>query len=268
MQDKAGEKYWSTYWENATLPEAFNYKSASVNNYPNQVLHKLFSKIFNGEDSKGKSLLEIGCGNSVLLPYFASEFGFQISGLDYSEFGCKQSERILTREGVNGRIILGDALNPDPSLLGKFDVVCSFGVVEHFENTKEVIESFSKFLRPGGLLITSIPNLAGVTGVLQKWLNRPVYDIHVPMSKADLEKHIIDAGLAIVQSGYFLSVSFAVTLEGIDGNRIPNYKLKKIFIKSIRTLSKLTWVIEKLVFRFPSGRLLSAGVMTAARVKK
>ena len=232
--DKAGENYWTEVWERTTLPPPIDLDSKSVNAYPDRVLHNLFKKIFSTRDTKGKKLLEIGCGNSILLPYLAKEFGFEVYGIDYCE----------------------DAFNPDKNLLGNFDFVCSFGVVEHFQDTSNTLKSFSEFLKPGGILITSIPNMKGATGLLHKLLNKPVYDIHVPLDKDDLRIEINE---------YFLAISFAITLEGIDGKKIPMYILKKLFVKFLRYCSKVIWIFENWFGTLPAGRLLSGGVMTSAR---
>ena len=117
------------------------------------------------------------------LPYFAKEFAFEVYGIDYSEIGCQQAKQILEYEGVNGKIVCADFFSPPGSMLKAFDVVVSFGVLEHFEDTTACIAAFSKFLKPGGLLITNIPNLCGLNGLIQKMINRSIFDIHVPLDK-------------------------------------------------------------------------------------
>ncbi len=263
--DKAGENYWSEVWERTTLPPAINIHSNSINAYPEKVLHNLFKKIFLNSETKGKKLLEIGCGNSVLLPYLAKEFGFDVYGIDYSKKGCAQSEQILKRENVKGIIYCEDAFNPEKSLLGSFDVVCSFGVAEHFQDTSSTLKSFSEFLKPDGILITSIPNMKGATGLLHKWLNRPVYDIHVPLDKNDLKIALEKAQLKPEVNEYFLALSFAITLEGIDGKKIPFYLIKKIFVKLLRYISKIIWILENRFGTLPAGRFFSGAIMTSAR---
>jgi 2-polyprenyl-3-methyl-5-hydroxy-6-metoxy-1,4-benzoquinol methylase len=266
-QDKAGENYWTNFWKQTDLPEAFDFETGKVNDYPYKILHNTFLKILKNKKGSEVKFLEIGCGNSVFLPYFAKNFGFSIYGLDYSEFACKQSERILEREGTPGIIVMGDAFDPPQEMLEKFDVVCSLGVVEHFEDTAGTIKAFSRFVKPGGLLITSIPNLVGATGFFQKHMNRPVYDIHVPMDKSQLEKAIGNAGLILDYSEYFLAISFAVTLEGREGANVPFVGIKKFFLKTIRYASKLIWAVENVTRPLPAGKLLSGGIITSA-IKK
>lgn len=55
--------------------------------------------------------LEIGCARSRWLPYFAKEFGFEVSGIDYSEVGSQQATQILFNEGVQGNIVFADSLH-------------------------------------------------------------------------------------------------------------------------------------------------------------
>lgn len=263
--DKAGEEYWTQFWKNFNLPPPINIHSSNVNEYPNRLLHRLFQKSFKGLDTSGKKILEIGCGNSVFLTYFKREFNFDIYGLDYSEFGCKQTEKIFERDKVNGTVILADAFKPPVDFLGKFDVVCSFGVVEHFEDTATTLKAFAKFLKPGGILISTLPNFKGATGTLHKILNKPVYDVHVPLGINEMHIAISKAGLKEEVNEYFLALSFAITLEGIDGKPIPNYKLKKFFVKTIRYTSKLIWILEDLFGTLPAGKRFSGGVFTSAR---
>ena len=265
--DKAGKEYWTNFWKKTPLPYPFQFESGKINDYPNKILHNIFSRILKDKKGKEIKLLEIGCGNSVLLPYFAKNYGVHISGLDYSEFACKQSERILEREGIPGSIVQGNAFEPTADMIEKFDIVCSFGVVEHFEDTEGTIKAFSRFVKPGGMLITSIPNLVGATGLLQKIMNKTVYDIHVPMDKHQLENSIRKAGLELFFSEYFLAISFAVTLEGRDGNRIAFFGIKKFILKSMRYASKIIWAVENITRPLHASKLFSGGIITAA-IKK
>ncbi len=262
--DKAGEDYWTKVWGETALAPRINVHSKSLNEYPFRVMHKFYTRVLKGHETKGKTFLEVGCGNSSFMTYFAQEFGFDVAGIDYSELGCEQTRRILKRDGIKQNVQLVDAFNPPAELKEKFDVVGSFGVVEHFSDTAKTIEAFSYFLKPGGILITSVPNVAGVSGLLQKHMNRPVYDIHVAMDKAYLEEANKKAGLKMLDSKYFLSVSFAVTLEGIGG-KIPYYIPKLILLKGIRYFSKVIWMFEEIFGSLPEGKLFSGGIITAAK---
>ena len=87
---------------------------------------------------------------------------------------------ILDREHIEGDIYERDAFDTNSDLLGRFDVVVSLGVVEHFRDTTEPVRAFARYLKPRGLMISTCPNMNGILGLSQKLLNRSVYDCHVP----------------------------------------------------------------------------------------
>ena len=265
LKDKAGEAYWSTFWHDHSLPEPVNLEKKTEHNYAFRKLDELFGELFKNELTSGKKLLEIGCGNSVYLSYFAKRFGFHSEGIDYSEYGCRQTRRILERDGVNGSIHHGDLFNPPAELIGRFDVVCSFGVVEHFQDTVEVISKISAFLKPGGIMITTIPNLTGPTGWLQRWMYKPVYDIHKVMGLRELTKASELAGLEIISSSRFIPVSFGVTLTEKDGIKVSNLRMKRAVLKGFQLAGRMICGIDDRLIRIPASEWLCAGMMVAAR---
>src|SRR5690349_9370309 len=186
IRDKAGEAYWTNVWEKSELNPPIDLQSKDMRLYPQRALHKIFHPLLKDGSLKGKKLVEIGCGNSSWLPYFAKQFGLDVYGIDYSEEGCEQAEKILQRENVDGTIYCTDAFNPAEDLYDEFDIVISFGVVEHFSDTTSTLEAFSKYLKPGVLMIATIPNMSGLNGFLHKVMNGPLYDIHVPLDRNQL----------------------------------------------------------------------------------
>lgn len=238
--DKAGKAYWDGLWEHSTLPKAVNPRARGLNNYVNRKFHEYFSETFSSFDPKGKKLLEIGCARSAWLPYFAKQFGFDVCGLDYSEQGCQQAKAVLSSEGVAGEIVCSDFFSPPAELIGTFDVVVSFGVVEHFQNTAECLSAFARLLKPGGLLVTSVPNMVGLNGSLQKLFDRAVFEIHVPLNKESLDDANARIGLNVISSNYFLLANLSViNVEAMNGKF-----LYKIIIRASSWISKLIWCID------------------------
>jgi 2-polyprenyl-3-methyl-5-hydroxy-6-metoxy-1,4-benzoquinol methylase len=258
-EDKAGHKYWDRVWADEYLPEAINPRLSGVRNYYKRRVDELLRQVFSSTETKGKKLLEIGCAKSAWLPYFAKEFGFDVYGLDYSEVGCEQERRVLAEAGVQGEIIYSDFFTPPPDILGVFDVVYSAGVAEHFQDTAQCIAAFAAFLKPGGLLLTFIPNMTGANGLVQKVVNRQIYDIHVPLTADDLRDAHLRAGLKVVSCDYFLSTNFLVSNAG-DSN-----SLKRLLLAGLGAVSGVTWALESYTMRLPATALFSPYVVCVAR---
>jgi len=241
--DKAGKQYWDKAWGTYDIPKGVNPRHGGLPNYVNRRFHEYFCQIFSNMNTQGKRVLEIGCARSVWLPYFAKEFGFKIYGIDYSEIGYQQAMQILSNEEVKGEIVCADFFSPPGSMLKAFDVVVSFGVLEHFKDTTACISAFSKFLKPGGLLITNIPNLCGLNGLIQKMINRPIFDIHVPLDKKSLVRvHQIN-GLRIISCDYFLFANFGVlNLENLRGSRLFEWV---IYARS--WFNNAIWTLERVI---------------------
>jgi SAM-dependent methyltransferase len=264
--DKAGEHYWSDFWKSAeNLPPPAMTNGRISGSYVVRQLDELFSRnLPKMESAYGKKLMEIGCGNSIWLSYFHQRFGYEVHGLDYSEYGCEQTRKILARDKVPGTVYLADVFNPPIELIEKFDVVCSFGVVEHFSDTEAAISAACRFLKPGGILITTIPNLMGPTGFLQKHFYRPVYDIHVVMDKDRIVSAVEHAGLKITAASYFCTLSFGVSLEPIHSTPVKSLKLKKFVLKFFQSIGWIFHQIDTNLIRLPKSKYTSEGIFTIA----
>jgi hypothetical protein len=116
---------------------------------------------------------------------------------------------MLRRAGVPGQVVEADLFSPPTSLHHAFDVVVSFGVVEHFTNTSACVAAMARFLKPGGCMITEIPNLAGLGGKLQRIACPDILSVHVVMSARDLEQAHLDAGLHVDSCGYLINGGFS-----------------------------------------------------------
>jgi 2-polyprenyl-3-methyl-5-hydroxy-6-metoxy-1,4-benzoquinol methylase len=263
--DKAGQRYWNDSWATSKLPDAMNPADMSLSNYVNRRFHSLFVNLFDGLQTRFLRLIEVGCAKSVWLPYFAKEFDFEVSGIDYSPIGCEMAKQITSANGVDAEILCADFFSPPENMLGKYDVVVSFGVVEHFEDTSACLKSISAFLKPGGLLITSIPNMVGLNGNIQKIINRPVYDIHHLIDAASLSESHKLAGLEVVKCAYFILSSFGViSLNGISFSGISG-RSKKLLRGILARISKFVWLIESRFVFFHPNRTFSPYILCIAR---
>lgn len=212
---KSSRTYWEVLWRKNVRLVPINPRAKGLRHYVNRKFHEFFVKVFDAWDTAGMKLIEVGCARSLWLPYFAGQFGFRVTGLDYSRAGCLRAREILRREGVTGDIVCTDFHTPPVKMIEAFDVIVSFGVVEHFDDPAEVIAAFSRFLKPGGLMITVIPNMAGLVGWLQKLLDRAVFSIHNAIDREQLSFAHLRSGLQVKSCSYFLVSNWEVlNIEG------------------------------------------------------
>jgi 2-polyprenyl-3-methyl-5-hydroxy-6-metoxy-1,4-benzoquinol methylase len=254
--DKAGTAYWDQLWARQKPNPIVNPAKRGVSNTVNRRFHEYFRRAFHGTNTTGLRLLEVGCGNSGWLPYFAKSFQFKVSGIDYSEVGCEMERRILAAHTVDGEIIKADMFAPPSELPGSFDVVVSFGVVEHFEDTAKAVSACAQFAKPGGLVITNIPNMTGLVGVAQKLLNRRVFDAHVPVDAKRLSDAHQRSGCEVIECDYFMGTNFSVC--NVSGT---NSALKRHAYVTLGRLSKAVWLLGDI----PPSKVLSGHINCAAR---
>jgi len=264
-RDRAGAEHWDAVWQQGTLPRAARPDARGIWHHRERQWHAWFARAFAGIDTQGKRLLEIGAARSEWLPYFAQQFGFIVTGLDYSELGVEQCRQVLTNEGVRGDVVLGDFRTPPSELVGAFDVVTSFGVIEHFEDTSQAIRQAACMVKPGGLLISVVPNMTGMVGWLQRALNRPVYDIHVALNRERLLAAHQAAGLTVERCDYSIVLPFGVAnLHGLPAG--PSTRVKEVLHYGLQITSAAAWWIDERL-PLPGPNALTAGyVLCAARV--
>jgi cyclopropane fatty-acyl-phospholipid synthase-like methyltransferase len=206
-------------------------------------------------------LVEVGCAQSAYLPYFAKQFGFKVAGIDRSEMGCERARWILEREGVKGEVYCTDFFLIPPQLVGRFDVVISFGVVEHFDRTAEAVGAIARLLKPEGRMITNVPNFTGVLGQYQKLLDRDMYNAHVVLSCESLASAHREAGLEVESCEYFLPVCLEVQNLESWTKRLPHW----FVIRSHTAISRAVWFVDDHIVRIPANRWTSPFVNCVAR---
>lgn len=260
--DKAGKNYWDDNWSKIVFPEPFDRTNTYLDNYVQLNLDKYFQKILTGKE--GFSVLEIGCANSIWPIYFHQYYKAKVYGLDYSEVGCRKSIELLQHYNIPNQIYCANLFDPPTDLLQKFDVVVSFGVVEHFENTAQCLKSCAAFVKPGGYLITLIPNMSrsSIIGFLQKLVDRSVYEVHVPLTKKMFVKAHEQANLTLKECDYFMSINLSV----VNSGAFSNHPFNKYFRHGLSAPSKILWILERYGFKIPENPLTSPYLIAVSSI--
>ena len=260
--DKAGADYWNRLWETGKLPPPIDPYAHGVRGYYLRQFHRYFEEAFGGRETLGLKLIEVGCAQSAYLPYFAKYFGFVVSGLDRSRIGCEKARRILEREGVKGEVHCADLFSLSPALNEQFDVLVSFGVIEHYPDTAECVKAMAKLLKPNGKMVTVVPNMNGVHGTMQRILDRSVYDIHVPLDREGVLSAHLRAGLVVERCDYFLPSNLGV----VNFEKWRRSFLIYNLLRSLRSLlSNSFWLVDEHLVRLPASRRMSPNINCVAR---
>lgn len=156
--------YWSNYWRHFK-PEIIN---------ENILFHDILKELPKGN----LKCLEIG-GFPGTYSIFLKKFkGFRPTLLDfYIDNSILERIMILNDLDLNDiEAIQGDIFKTKEE--PEFDVVMSFGFIEHFEDTRLIIEKHLNFLKKGGSFLITLPNLRGVLGFITKKFDIESYKTH------------------------------------------------------------------------------------------
>jgi SAM-dependent methyltransferase len=125
----------------------------------------------------GMQVLELGCAPGKILAWTAVKLGARVSGLDYSEQGIAWSTRLFQTLGAAADLRREDVLNtsfPRES----FDLVYSWGLIEHFDDPRPLVRAHVELARPGGLALIGVPHYGGFYGKVQGRLDPANLRLH------------------------------------------------------------------------------------------
>ena len=189
MDEYTDFKFWEKYWKNLKIGQGKGI---------------FFEKLITDFPGNAR-LIEVGGFPGRLVAYFKKVKNYDVTILDYYIDPAIINKVEEANELPSGSInfIKGDFLNMD--LKEEYDIVCSFGFLEHFNDTKEIIERHLKLLKKGGTLLITIPNFKGINGWFQKKFHFENYARHnlKCMDITILNLIIRQLNLKTFQIGYF-----------------------------------------------------------------
>ena len=113
----------------------------------------------------GELLLDVGC-NWGRWSVAAGRRGYTPVGIDPSLGAVLAARRVCRQLGIQATYVVGDARFL-PFREGAFDVVFSFGVLQHFakEHARDALREVSRVLKTDGTSMIQLPNAFGVRSV-------------------------------------------------------------------------------------------------------
>jgi SAM-dependent methyltransferase len=207
---------------------------------------------------RGRRLVEVGCGSSVWLPYFAKEFAMEVYGLDYLPEALAGAQRILAMNQTEGTVFAADVFDLPSSHHGRYDVVFSLGLLEHFSNTSYALSVFARLAAPGGLILTWVPNTSGWIAAASEKICRSFRGIYTRLDLALLVQIHQDLGLRVIEARYTQFLDFTL-LAVLSLPRLLKEAAGAAFRLSNRPLLRLAR-------RFPiQSQRFSAGIVIVAK---
>lgn len=199
----------------------------------------LFKDVFDAFLKPGGTCFEVGCYPGRFLMYLGTKFGYEVSGIDLTPPVLTLLPEHLRAHGVKvGRLIHGDFFDYEPDR--RYDVVCSFGFLEHFKDTREVIRRHVQLVRPGGTLILSSPNFRKLQHVLHRLLDAEGLARHetAAMNLKLWQRILWTEGMDVIYQGYYGTADFwNSTAQPGRLNRVATRLVKRCFKRVSRQVN-------------------------------
>lgn len=215
--------YWNQYWNEE--------KRSDITFY--------FNEIINGyiDWPRVKTYMEIGGAPGSVMTYLYHRYGLLVSTIDFTEFEITDS--FLKNHDVRDyEIINSDFLTLDIGKLKKYDIVASWGFVEHFskEICNQIIEKKKEMVSDNGYLIIELPNIRKLFWLVYFLFNRKLIKIH-NLKIMDLKylKKCVRQGnkFEIIYAGYDMTMN--ENNEYFDTHKIQ----KKLCLKLVEVLRNI-----------------------------
>lgn len=217
-------KTWESYWKNKKI-----IRKIGTNFWFNDI----FRKELRGYPYE--NFMEIGGYPGYFAIYFKKYWNYKVTFLDYV-IKKKPFKKLLKANNLKEtdiEVIKLDFVNLRTK--NKYDVVFSFGFIEHFEDTEKVINKHWDLVNPRGKMIIIFPNLLGLNGIFQLMFDPENMSIHnlMCMDINRLKKILLKLKIKKADVNYYGGLG--VWLERLNDRNI----LIKILIYGLGAFGKL-----------------------------
>jgi len=154
--------------------------------------------------SNGGKALEIGCYPGGFLTILG-DLGYELHGMDRTPY-VPQLAQWLSEQGYQvGELSTGDFRQFSTPL--KFDVVCSFGFIEHFQDYLDLLKKHAQLVEKNGYLFLSTPNFSGYAQRI----------FHFLLDHKNLKRHHLKSMNPKAWAEALLPMNFEIVFAGYGG---------------------------------------------------
>lgn len=142
--------------------------------------------------------LDVGCSSGNLGSALRDSKGCSVDGIELNS----QAAAVARSRGYDNVFVLD--LNRDlaslPNESEKYDVITCADVLEHLIAPEQVLERLSGLLKPGGIFVISLPNVAFLLNRLHLLLGNWDYKQYGILDRTHLRFYTIKTGCRMVES--------------------------------------------------------------------
>jgi SAM-dependent methyltransferase len=196
-------------------------------------------------------ILDVGCGTGFNVSWLRSQYGSQVTGIDYNAAGLEFCRRRGERMLIQGNAV---ALPFEPDL---FDAVTAFDMLSEFADERSrsrALEELWRVLKPGGAMLIRVAAFS--------WL-RSSHDVAVStyhrFAAGELSNALMETGFEIMRTTYANTFLFPVAAlwrllkkaglapsgsdvcSGTRGNRLVNCLLSNLLELEAAILRNPRW---------------------------
>lgn len=161
------------------------------------VLSRFMRTLLEGLDIKKPNILELGAATGFMSRWLLNEYGGTATLVDNNANSKEAYEKTPNNNTGSISYVLEDIFKLN--LENSYDLSCSFGLIEHFPDKKEIIQVHEKFLAQNGLSIIVVP--------MDTPLSRTFWEVHPEqnlgyrelLTRTELISAFKDSGLEVLK---------------------------------------------------------------------
>lgn len=187
---------WDVHWDKMFKPVRLSKKD----------YHKIFTNFFTKylPYNPKYTCLEVGCIPGGLLINFHKVLGYKIFGVDYADRIGLFKKNMSINKIKDYKVWKADILKFKPKQ--KFDVVSSFGLVEHFTDPSPYILKMASLVKKGGYYIIELPNFRYLQYIIHYLSNKELFKTHnlkfMDAHRLERLAHQV-TGMKTIYTGYY-----------------------------------------------------------------
>lgn len=225
---------WDRKWQREEI-NIFSQIEECRDNWTKHHFPFIDTKLSRMAEDKDAIFLEAGCGLGQWCIYATQKYGIKSIGVDIAINTIERLKKYVKENNLKNIEFIKDDLRETKLPSDTFDFFICLGVIEHFYNSKIIVDNLYRVTKRGGEGLISVPNLYSIhtiTRPLARLLNRWEIGYEKSFSPKRLKDLVEKSGFKVIHFGVIPSGEmFGCTL-----NNIPLFG---------RLFNKLSYLIER-----------------------